>query len=246
MRATPFFCTVLLSALSAFAAHAQVPVAGTVQDAAGHGLPFATAVLLHLPDSAVVASQTTTGQGAYRFERVAAGQYCLKGLALGYAPGRVAVAVGSQLVAVPALRLAPTATALKEVVVQGQPPVLEQHADRTVVNMDRLNTTGDNALEALRRVPGITLDKDEHIQYRGSGSVLVLLDGKQTYLTGEALSQYLRSLPAAQLSQVELLPNPPASMEASGTAGVINIRTKRSTRPGLTGTLTGTAAKTRY
>ena len=248
MRATPLFCTAQLSALLAFAtaAHAQAPVAGALQDAAGHGLPFATAALLHLPDSAVVASQTTTGQGTYRFERVAAGQYCLKGLALGYAPGRVALVVGSQPVAVPALRLAATATALKEVLVQGQPPVLEQHADRTVVNMDRLNTAGDNALEALRRVPGITLDKDEHIQYRGSSSVLVLLDGKQTYLTGEALSQYLRSLPAAQLSQVELLPNPPASMEAAGTAGVINIRTKRSTRPGLTGTLTGAAAKTRY
>jgi hypothetical protein len=162
MRTTPLFCALLSTILLAFAtaAHAQAPVAGTVQDAAGHGLPFATAALLHLPDSAVVASQTTTGQGAYRFEGVAAGRYCLKGLALGYATGRVAVAVGNQPVAVPALRLAPIATALKEVVVQGQPPLLEQHADRTVVNMDRLNTAGDNALEALRRVPGITLDKD--------------------------------------------------------------------------------------
>ena len=238
----------LLASLLALAgaAHAQAPVSGTVQDAAGHGLPFATAVLLHLPDSAVAASQTTTERGAYRFERVAAGRYCLKALALGYATGRAAVVVGSQPVAVPALRLATAVTALHEVVVEGRPPVLEQHADRTIVNMDRLNTAGDNALEALKKVPGITLDKDEHLKYRGSGSVLVLIDGKQTYLTGEALSQYLKSLPASQLSQVELLPNPPASLDAAGTAGVINIRTKRSALPGLTGTLTGTVAKTRY
>lgn len=238
----------LLASLLALAgaAHAQAPVSGTVQDAAGHGLPFATAMLLHLPDSAVAASQMTTERGAYRFERVAAGRYCLKALALGYALGRAAVVVGSQPVAVPALRLAAAATALHEVVVEGRPPVLEQHADRTVVNLDRLNTAGDNALEALKKVPGITLDKDEHLKYRGSGSVLVLIDGKQTYLTGEALSQYLKSLPAAQLSQVELLPNPPASLDAAGTAGVINIRTKRSALPGLTGTLTGTVAKTRY
>jgi hypothetical protein len=239
--------TLLLSLLALVgAAHAQAPVAGAVHDAAGRGLPFATAVLLHLPDSAVAASQTTNELGAFRFERVAAGRYCLKAMALGYRPGRMAVVVASQPVAVPALRLAPAATALKEVVVEGRPPVLEQHADRTVVNLDRLNTAGDNALEALRKVPGITLDKDEHLQYRGSGSVLVLIDGKQSYLSGEALSQYLRSLPASQLSQVELLPNPPASLDAAGTAGVINIRTRRSARPGLTGTLTGTAAKTRY
>ena len=227
-------------------AAAQGPVAGAVQDAAGRGLPFATVVLLHLPDSAVAAAQTTTERGTYRFDQVATGRYCLRALALGYAPGRVAVAVGSQAVAVPALRLVAVATTLKEVVVQGRPPVLEQHADRTVVNMDRLSTAGDNALEALKKIPGITLDREEHLQYRGSGSVLVLIDGKQSYLTGEALSQYLKSLPAAQLSQVELLPNPPASFDAAGTAGVINIRTRRNARPGLTGTLAGTAAKTRY
>jgi outer membrane receptor protein involved in Fe transport len=246
-NATRFFCAPLLLLLGlAGTAQAQAPVAGTVQDAAGHPLPFATTVLLHLPDSALAASQTTTAQGTFRFERVAAGRYCLMGRALGHAAGRVLVLVGSQPVQVPALKLAATATSLREVVVQGRPPVLEQRADRTVVNMDRLNTAGDNALEALRKVPGITLDKDEHLVYRGSGSVLVLLDGKRTYLSGEALSTFLKSLPAAQLSQVELMPNPPASLDAAGTAGVINIRTKRSTLPGLTGTLTGTAGKTRY
>ncbi len=248
LTATRFFCAALLLSLlgAAGTAHAQAPVVGTVQDAAGQALPFATAVLLHLPDSALTASQTTTAQGTFRFENVAAGRYCLKGLALGHATGRVLVAVGSQPVQVSPLRLAATATALREVLVQGRPPVLEQRADRTVVNMDRLNTAGDNALEALRKVPGLTLDKDERLLYRGSGSVLVLLDGKRTYLSGDALSTFLKSLPAAQLSQVELMPNPPASLDAAGTAGVINIRTKRSVLPGLTGTLTGTAGKTRY
>ncbi|RZK51494.1 MAG: TonB-dependent receptor, partial [Hymenobacter sp.] len=249
MKNTFFFCPALLFALLALAgaAHAQAPpVRGAVQDAAGQGLPFATVLLLHLPDSAVAASQTTTPQGAFQFEQVAAGRYCLKALALGYAPGRVAVAVGSQPVVVPPLRLPAAATTLKEVVVRGRPPLLEQHADRTVVNVDRLNTTGDNALEMLRKVPGVTFDKDEHIVYRGSGSVLVLLDGKPSYLSGEALSNYLKSLPASAISQVELLPNPPASLDAAGTAGVINIRTRRSARPGLSGTATLSGGYGRY
>ena len=240
--------SLLLAALLglAGAARAQAPVSGTVQDAAGRALPFATAVLLHLPDSAVAASQTTTEQGRFTFEKTAAGRYCLKGLALGYAPSRVALVVGSQPVQVPALHLTATATALKEVVVEGRPPVLEQHADRTVVNVDRLNTAGDNALEVLKKAPGVTLDKDDHVQYRGSGSVLVLIDGKQTYLSGDALTNYLKSLPASAISQLELLPTPPASMDAAGTAGVINIRTRRSTRPGLTGTTNAGAGYGRY
>ena len=228
------------------AAQAQVPVHGAVQDAAGQPLPFATAVLLHLPDSAVTSVQTADAQGAFTFEHVAAGPYCLKALMMGYRPQRHAFAVANQPLTLPVQQLTNATTALGEVVVEGRPPVLEQHADRTVVNVDALNTAGDNALEVLRRAPGVTLDKDDQVQYRGSGSVLVLIDGKQTYVSGAALSNYLKSLPASAISQIELLPNPPASLDAAGTAGVINIRTRRSLRPGLTGTATAAGGYGRY
>ncbi|MGI4875848.1 MAG: outer membrane beta-barrel protein [Janthinobacterium lividum] len=225
---------------------AQAPVRGLVQEKAGQPLPFATVVLRHLPDSTLSASLTTNEQGVFIFEAVRTGEYCLRVLALGYMPTQTTLRVAQQPVTVPPLRLRPAATALQEVVVQGRPPILEQHADRTVVNVDRLNSAGDNALEVLKKAPGITLDKDDQVVYRGSGSVLVLLDGKQTYLSGEALSTYLKSLPASAISQIELLPNPPASLDAGGTAGVINIRTKRGTRPGLTGTATLGAGYGRY
>ncbi|GAB3825721.1 outer membrane beta-barrel protein [Hymenobacter jeollabukensis] len=235
-----------LSAVLSSAARAQVPVRGALQDAAGQPLPFATAVLLHLPDSAVSSVQTADARGAFTFERVTAGPYCLKALLLGYRPQRYGFSVSTQPLALPALRLPSATTALSEVVVEGRPPVLEQHADRTVVNVDRLNSAGDNALELLRRAPGVTLDKDDQVQYRGSGSVLVLIDGKQTYMSGAALSNYLKSLPASAISQIELLPNPPASLDAAGTAGVINLRTQRSPRPGLTGTATASGGYGRY
>lgn len=241
------FSLISLAALALHsAAQAQVPVQGKVQDTAGQPLPFATAVLLHLPDSAVTSVQTADAQGAFTFEQVAAGPYCLKALLMGYRPQRHAFTVAQQPLTLPALHLPGASTALGEVVVEGRPPVLEQHADRTVVNVDRLNTTGDNALEVLRKAPGVTLDKDDQVLYRGSGSVLVLLDGKQTYMSGAALSNYLKSLPASAISQIELLPNPPASLDAAGTAGVINIRTRRSMLPGLTGTATVGGGYGRY
>jgi hypothetical protein len=235
-------CSLLAGALLVLLTHqssAQALVSGLVQDATGQPVPFATAVLRHLPDSTIVNSQTTGEQGDYHFAQVPAGRYCLQALLVGQAPARATLeVVGTAPVAVPPVRLRPLATALREVVVQGHAPILEQHADRTVVNVDRLSTTGDNALEVLKKAPGVTLDKDDQVVYRGSSSVLVMLDGKQTYLSGEALSTYLKSLPASAISQIELLPNPPASLDAAGTAGVINIRTRRSARPGLTGTAT--------
>ncbi len=225
----------------------QAMVQGIVADGTGQPLPYVPVLLLRLPDSVLVGTQATTIQGVYRFEQVPTGHYALRTLPMGFAPARYVLAVaGPGPVVVPLLRPQVAPMALKEVLVQGRPPMLEQHADRTVVNVDRLNATGDNALEVLRKAPGITLDKDDHIVYRGSTSMLVLLDGKQTYLSGDALSSYLKSLPATALSQIELLPTPPASMDAAGTAGVINLRTRRIMRAGLTGTATAGAGYGRY
>lgn len=210
------------------AAQAAAQATGTVLDAAGQPLAFATAVLLQLPDSAIASSQTTGGQGGYAFSGIGPGRYCVKALLLSYTSARsAAFEVGNAPVTVPALRLMVAATALAGVVVQGRPPVLEQLVDRTVLHVDRLDTAGDNALDILKKAPGVQLDKDDRIRYRGSAGVTILLNGKRSYLAGEALTSYLKALPASAISQVELIPNPPASMDAAGTAGVLNIRLRR-------------------
>lgn len=242
----PFTCcrrffVLLLLALPALAqrAAAQATATGTVLDQSGQPLAFATAVLLQLPDSIIANSQATTEQGIYTFGNVRPGRYCVKALLLSYTSARSAAFVAStEPIMVPALRLAAAATALKEVTVTGTTPLLEQHADRTVLNVDRLNTAGETALEILKKASGVTLDEDDNVVYRGSTGVNVMIDGKLTYLSGAALSSYLKSLPASAISQIELLPNPPASMDAAGTAGVLNIKLRRSQLPGLSGTYT--------
>ena len=222
-------------------------VAGTVLDAAGQPLAFATAVLVQLPDSALANSQTTTEQGRYSFSGIGPGRYCVRGLLLSYRPARsAAFVVGNAPVAVPTLHLAAAATALAGVTVQGRAPVLEQLVDRTVLNVERLNTAGESALEILKKAPGVTLGRDDNILYRGSAGVTIMLNGKLTYMTGGALISYLKALPASAISQVELIPNPPASMDAAGTAGVLNIRLRRGQLPGLSGTATVSGGYGRY
>ncbi|WP_179197786.1 TonB-dependent receptor [Hymenobacter crusticola] len=243
------FFVLLLLALATFSQRvaAQTTATGLVLDQAGQPLTFATAVLLALPDSAIVGSQTTTEQGTYTFSDVKPGRYCVKAMLLSYTSARSAAFVVTQAaMTIPALRLAAAATALKEVTIVGNPPLLEQHADRTVVNVSRLNTAGETALDILKKAPGVTLDKDDNVVYRGSAGVNVLIDGKLTYLSGDALSSYLKSLPASAISQLELMPNPPASMDAAGTAGVLNIKLRRSQLPGLSGTYTLGLGQGRY
>lgn len=138
-------------------------------------------------------------------------------------------------------------TALKEIVVQAKKPIIEQKIDRTVLNVDASpGNTGNSVVEVLEKAPGVSLDKDGNISLKGKQSVLVLIDGRQTYLTPQDLFNYLRSLPASTIDQIELMTNPPARYDAAGNAGVINIKTKKSKTQGFNGTYTGSAGQGRY
>ncbi len=212
-------------------------VKGNVQTAKKEPLSFATVLLLALPDSSIAYSQMTDDAGTYTFEKVAAGRYVVKASRIDYNAAATAIQVGNQPVQVPVLQASEKATALKEVVVQGQRPLLEQQADRLIMNVDKLNTAGENSLEILKNAPGVRLDKDDNIVFRGSSSVNVLINGKMTYMSGAELSRYLKSLPASALTKVELMANPPASFDAAGTAGIINLVLKRELTKGMNGSV---------
>lgn len=127
---------------------------------------------------------------------------------------------------------------LKEVKISTKKNFIEQKIDRTVVNVDALITgAGSNALELLEKAPGVQVDQDGKISLKGMSGVVVLIDNRPTYLSAAALAAYLRSLPAGSINQIELIPNPPARYDAAGSAGVINIRTRKSQISGLNGSV---------
>ena len=85
-----------------------------------------------------------------------------------------------------------------------------------------------NALELLEKSPSVSVDNNGVISLQGRNGVIVFVDDKPTYLSGADLENYLRSLPASSIDQVEIITNPPAKYDAAGGAGVINIRLKRT------------------
>ena len=94
------------------------------------------------------------------------------------------------------------------------------------------------ALEVLEKSPGVTVDKDGNISLKGKSSVMVMIDGKPSYLNGAELSSLLGSMNSNQLSQIEIMTNPSAKYDAAGNAGVINIKTKKSIKQGFNGSVT--------
>src|SRR5205085_2107183 len=126
-------------------------------------------------------------------------------------------------------------------------PVNEQKIDKTVVNVDASPTnTGLSALEVLEKSPGVTIDNNNNISLKGKQGVIILIDGKPTYLTGENLANFLKNLSANQLDQIEIMSQPSAKYDASGNSGVINIKTKKSKAAGFNGTISTSAIFANY
>ena len=140
-----------------------------------------------------------------------------------------------------------SAKVLHQVIVTAPKNYIEQKIDRTVVNVGALlSNTGANALEVLEKAPGVIVDGNGTISFKGKSGVLVLIDDKPTYLSAANLATYLRSLPSSSLEKIELMDNPPARYDAAGNAGVINIRTKKSTLVGLNGTASASYGQAIY
>ncbi len=86
---------------------------------------------------------------------------------------------------------------LKDVTVTSRKPCVETRLDRTIVNVDALiSNAGTSALDVLEKSPGVMVDQDGNISLLGKSGVTIYIDDKQTYLSGNDLAAYLRSLPS--------------------------------------------------
>jgi iron complex outermembrane receptor protein len=132
------------------------------------------------------------------------------------------------------------ADSLRAITVNGRKPPVEVKADRTIINVEgSINAVGQDALELLRKSPGITVDKDNNISLSGKNGVKLYIDGRQIPLNGTDLADYLKTLQSSEIESIELIANPSAKYDAAGNAGIINIRLKKNKSFGNNGSLTG-------
>ena len=211
-------------------------ISGTVLDDTKKPLDGATVILLASKDSSVISNQLANPDGSFAFQNVKDNTYIIKVTYIGYKNYKSdnITLSGQKAVALPAITLSSTGKTLSGVGVTAQRSYVQQKIDRTVVNVNALvSNTGANALEVLEKTPGVQVDPDGNITFKGKSGVLVMIDDKPTYLSAQNLATYLKSLPSSALDQIELMDNPPAKYDAAGNAGVINIKTKKNSIKGF-------------
>ena len=248
------FLTVLIAILTlSFASQAQKEsgrVSGRVIDGNTKTIESATITLLRSKDSSVAKISIANKDGNFVFENISEGKYLVSISAVGHIKGyseSFEISPSNASVTLKTIELIPASKELSNVSVTGRKPLVEQKIDRMVVNVEAAVTNvGTSALDVLEKSPGISVDKDGNISLKGKQGVVVLIDGRETQLGGTDLANYLRSLNSNQLEQIEIMTNPPAKFDASGTSGVINIKTKKNKQMGYNGSLSLGYGQGRY
>lgn len=224
------FNLTFLLLLAGVIAYAQQTVSGIVKDEQS-AIPSATVLLLHAVDSSLALSELTDENGSFTFKNVVDGNYLLDVRFVGYNRYLQPLVQKTGI----EVKLVRSTSQLNEVVVKSTLPQIQQKMGQITVNFEQASIpAGNNVLELLRKAPGVLVDGNGNVSMNGKG-VLITIDDKQTYLSGEDLNNYLQSIPAEQVAQFELMSQPTAKYDAEGNTGIINIKMRLSKKAGLSG-----------
>ena len=145
------------------------------------------------------------------------------------------------------INLQPNAKNLANVSVSSRKPFIQQAQGKVIVNVDAsVTNAGTTILEVLEKSPGVMVDKNGGISLQGKAGVLVLIDDKQTYMSGADLNNLLSGMSSSQVETIELITSPSAKYDASGNAGIINIKTKKNKQVGFNGVLNSAFSQGKY
>ncbi len=232
----PFLLFVFAFILLAGTLSAQ-KISGTVEQTGAVPAEFATVTLLQAADSSLVKGTVTGTDGAFEFSGVAAGRYLLRANLIGAGDAFLpAFDYDGNNLTLDKLTLLTDATALALVTVVARRPIVEVQADKTILNVEgTVNSTGLSALELLRKAPGVTVDNNDNVSVKGKNSVKIMIDGRDVPLDGKDLAATLKGMQAADINNIEIISNPSAKYDASGNAGIINIRLKKNRALGTNG-----------
>lgn len=220
----------LILSLSYFSFTQAQKILGIIKDDQGKAMSGASVALKKIKDSSVVKFAVTSSSGSYEFTPIQPGKYFVNSSFVGYSSKNSSSfeLSGAGDVTAPEMILNKISGNLKEVVVTSGKPVVEVKADKTILNVEgSVNAVGQDALELLRKSPGVMVDKDDNISLSGKNGVQVYIDGRPTPLSGTELSAYLKTLQSSSIEAIEIITNPSAKYDAAGNAGIINIRLKK-------------------
>jgi outer membrane receptor protein involved in Fe transport len=130
-------------------------------------------------------------------------------------------------------------TAVEGVVVTGDANAIRTSIDRRSYSVaNDLSARTGSIADALRNIPSVEVDVQGNVSLRGDANVTIMIDGKPSgQFSGEGKADALQAMPADQIERVEVMTNPSAAYRPDGSAGIINLITKKTNKAGTTGSV---------
>jgi outer membrane receptor protein involved in Fe transport len=227
------------STLAAQTPATGVTLFGKIQDAQTRtALAYLPVQLQTEKDSTFVGGTLTNETGAFTVAGLKKGIYVLVVRSIGFQPIRQRVLIGelSPFLDLGALLMVRQAQTLGAVAITATENGVSAAMDKkTFTVAENISQVGGSVVQAMSTVPGVTIGQEGKVELRGSDKVLVLIDGKQTALTGFGSQKGLDNLPASALDRIEVITNPSAKFDANASAGIINLVFKKQEQEGLNG-----------
>ncbi|MGC1243950.1 MAG: TonB-dependent receptor [Chryseosolibacter sp.] len=231
------FLAAFFFAIGAFA-QGHGKISGTVSDSLTRTPVEFANVALAVPGSSTPIDGTICDEkGAFTISKIAAGNYQVVISFIGFESKVLDVSISDKNdnVDLGTIIISPTPQVLEAVTVEGQKSLIEERVDRLVYNAENdVTSRGGDATDVLKRVPTLSVDMDGNVSLRGNQNIQVLINNKPSSIVASSVSDALKQIPAEEIKSVEVITSPSAKYDAEGSAGIINIITKKNTLRGLT------------
>jgi len=207
-----------------------------IDSSVSKAVEFASIALMTKADNKIVDGAICDDKGKFSLTRVAVGKYILSISFMGYQTKKLEVNIVNKNdeIDLGVIKMNPSSQTLAEVTVEGQRSLIEDKVDRMVYNAEKdITNKGGDGTDVLRKVPSLSVDLDGNVSLRGSQNVKVLINNKPSTILASSISDALKQIPAEMIKSVEVITSPSAKYDAEGSAGIINIITKKSNLQGL-------------
>lgn len=249
-----FFCVIALFFLGMGSTFSQNPygqsskkgktiighITGELLDAQTNNTIEFASVALYKLDSTIVNGAISDESGKFRLEDVQTGDYMLEISFLGFTTKRIAdisLTLRKPDLDLGTILLEADSKMLDEVVVVEEAVLIENKVDRIVYNAEKDVSTNGDAADVLRKVPMLAVDLDGNVSMRGSSNINILINGRPSGMFSSNVADALKMIPSDQIKSVEVITSPSAKYDGEGTAGIINIITKKKSAQGTSGSI---------
>ncbi|MCG9792366.1 TonB-dependent receptor domain-containing protein [Flavobacterium algicola] len=232
-----FLFASLLMTFTSWGQNKTVTITGVITDKTTKtSLPYAN-IILKTSQNTFMMGTITDEMGRFTLTNLKSGKYKIEVSSIGFITYLQDLYVGTltEYLDLKTIELSENVNSLEEVIVTAKPQEVSAKMDKKTFSVaDNITQSGSSVLQAMQNLPSITV-QDGKVQLRGSDKVMVLIDGKQTALTGFGSQSGLDNIPASAIEKIEIINNPSAKYDANGNAGIINIIYKKNKKEGFNG-----------